>query len=161
MTTKPLYQQQIELARAWLSEPPLREWIERPGPRGELVCEFALPLGLCPTSNLTRHGIRWMHSQRKEYAFIAMRTQLRLPLPFPLPLTGRPQVLAVRFSSRAPDTYSNFAKAAVDILCVPNGRSNRRLGIIREDNPKALDEKQWWEPVRRGHEGFVYLQVRR
>jgi len=144
----------IETARIILSAPPAKCYIVRPEPVGTIVAEFVLPLNLCKPQNRTRHSKPWVMAQLKKAAHAAMFIQdekrgRRDPLP------GRPQVLCVRFSSREPDKYADWAKIAVDRLCVgPMG-----LGFLRDDRPEDVDLHQWWEPTGRKM-GFVLVSVR-
>lgn len=86
-----------------------------------------------------------------------MRAQARLIVA--QPLSGRPQVVCLRLSSTEPDAYSDWAKMAVDALCVPAGRRKEGLGYLRDDRPKDAEVVQFWEPAKRG-EGFVYIEIR-
>lgn len=141
-----------------LSAPPARDHIVRPVSRGEVVARFVLPLELCKPQN-RRDGAKpgWVHAKSKGALYAAMRSQCARRA---TPLPGRPQVIAIRFSSVEPDRYADWAKAAIDILCVGrwHGQGNR-LGLLRDDRPKDADVHQHWEPARQG-EGFVYIEVR-
>lgn len=142
-----------------LALPPARDWIVRPAVRGEPVARFILPLQLCLSTNHTGRSAfasdtKLLGRMKDELAQL-MAVQCR---PWKEPLKGRPQVLAVRFSSREPDACSNFAKWAIDVLCRKRGNSHR-LNIIEDDRPRLAEVHQWWEPCPRG-EGFVFLEVR-
>ena len=140
-----------------LSAAPAQGHIVRPVSRGEVVARFVLPLELCKAQN-RRDGAKpgWVHAKSKGALYAAMRAQCARRA---TPLPGRPQVIAIRFSSVEPDRYADWAKAAVDILCVGTSRSSNRLGLLRDDRPKDADVHQHWEPARQG-EGFVYIEVR-
>ena len=147
------------LARAdrSLSAAPVFDRIERPEPHGEVVARFALPLELCPTGNHrdSTKGHWWISKLKRSVALamLAQSSRQREPLP------GRPQVLCVRFSSVEPDRYADWAKHAIDTLCVPTPRSPCRLGFLRDDRPRDAEVHQWWEPAPKG-QGFVYIEVR-
>jgi len=141
-----------------LSRPPARPHIVRPAPVGARVWRCALPLELLQPQNRTRHGARWELGKLKAEVWIRMLAQHGLPVR-QLPLPGRPQVLCTRFSAAEPDRYADWAKAAVDALCLPSGRRKRGLGLLRDDRPKDVDLHQWWEPGPRGA-GFGVIEVR-
>lgn len=156
----------IRRARQSLDKPPSHDWIVRPEFDGEFVDEFIIPLELCLPTNRTRGAAKYRHGAVKKALWTQMWMQsggIRKE-----PLQGRPQVLAVRFSSVAPDKYSDFAKTAVDYLCTPrkftvsgalSKRPKKGLNYIKDDGPQFIDLHQWWEPAPK-NEGFVYLQVR-
>lgn len=150
----------IAEAQSIIAAPPAFPWIRRPEFRGRAVAQFVLPLALCPTGNvqLTRSmaGQPWRVGKAKQAVADAMRMQCR---PWETPLPGRPQVLAVRFSSEPPDRCSDWAKWSIDILCRRTAKLRNRLGIIVDDSPRVCDVHTWWEPTKRG-KGFVFLEVR-
>lgn len=144
-------------AQGVLSEPPAIARIQRPVPKGERVARFVLPLELCPTTNRTRHSRPGQHAKTKAQILALMRAQARLIVA--QPLAGRPQVVCLRLSSTEPDAYSDWAKMAVDALCVALGRRKDGLGYLRDDAPKDAEIVQYWEPAKRG-EGLVYIEIR-
>lgn len=144
-------------ARRALAEPPTVDWVQRPEPRGYVAAEFVVPLELTPTTNATRGAAGWRLGKLKKALFQIMWMQSGGR--WKAPLSGRPQVLCVRFTSNPPDQCSDWAKHAVDMLCLPTLRASKRLGILVDDSPKHIELHQWSEPARRG-EGFAYLQVR-
>jgi hypothetical protein len=148
----------LAFADRTLSAPPARSHIVRPVPRGDLVARFALPLELCrPQNRRDGAGPAWALAKTKAQLAQVMATQwLRQRGGIETPLTGRPQVLCLRFSSVEPDGYADWAKAAVDIL-TSRGRGHR-LGIIVDDRPSCADVVQWWEPAKPGA-GGVLVQV--
>lgn len=148
----------LSLALGVLSAPPALPRIKRPAPRGALVQRFVLPLELCPTTNRTRHS-RPGQFEPVNRALLAMLQQQARCYRVREPLPGRPQVLCLRLSATEPDKYSDWAKMAVDALCVPAGRRKEGLGYLRDDRPKDADVHQWWERAPRGS-GCVYLEVR-
>ena len=140
------------LASEILSRPPARPHIVRPSPAGELVLRVALPLELCPTLNAFAEWPAWRRTKAKDNALAVMLGQARRRWPEPLP--GRPQVLAVRFSSVEPDRDSGWCKVPVDRLTGKRGG----LCVIRDDRPSAIDLSHWWEPARPGS-GCVVVAV--
>ena len=140
------------LADAVRSAPPARSHIVRPVPRGQLVARFALPLELCKPQNRTRHGQAWALGKLKSSVLLCMLSQHRRQS---APLAGRPQVICLRLSSVEPDRFADWAKHAVDRLCV----ANSGLGFLRDDRPSDADIHQYWEPAKSGH-GAVIIEVR-
>ena len=152
------WREAMRRAQRAVAEPPPLEHLERPKPRGVLVRKFALPLSLCPTTNRTRHSRPGQHAKTKAQIYALMRAQARV-LRWPSPLSGRPQVLCYRLSSVEPDKYSDWAKLAIDCLCVPQGRRRDGLGLLRDDRPRDAEIWQLWHPAPRGA-GLVYIEVR-
>lgn len=150
----------LELADQALAAPPRKPWTRRPVPAGSRVARFVLPLDLCQATNRTGRlaGAQpWARKRDKERVYLAMRAQC---LPWEKPLSGRPQVLCVRFSRAQSDAYADWGKAAVDVLTARGDRNQRRLGIIVDDRPSAADVVQWCEPKPRGAPaGFVVIDV--
>lgn len=139
--------------------------VRRAEPVGELVHEFVLPLTLCRSSNVYGRANRFAESAVRQKTLADMVAQLG-PRPS-APLPGRPHVHAVRFSSIEPDDDAIvWAKHAIDCLIVSritrlkSGKVRRRtgLGVIKEDNPAAIERAYWWEPAPPGA-GFVLLRV--
>ena len=149
-----------------LATPPVLSRIVRPERHGGLLYAFVLPLAVCPSSNVTGQagmaGNGWRMGKIKSACWSYMRAQSLRSREFRLPLTGRPQIIATRFSSKEPDSCCNWAKLPIDMLTVAkvrNGRAQQhRLGIIIDDAPKFADVSQHWEPATQGS-GFVYLEV--
>jgi hypothetical protein len=140
-----------------LSVPPVPSDVERPEVHGDLVASFALPLELCEPQNRKRHATIWKSDSKRKKLRELMFLQCN---PTRSPLTGRPQVLCVRFSSHEPDPMSDWAKMAVDVLQVATKSAPvGRLGLIRDDTRRAIDQHQWWERAKPG-QGFVYMEVR-
>lgn len=145
-------------AEATFALPPKIERIVRPVPRGEVVQRFVLPLALCPTTNRTRHTKPGQQARTKRLILGLLQVQAKVQR-FRKTLPGRPQVLCCRFSSTEPDAYSDWAKLAVDLLCVPAGRRKTGLGLLRDDRPADAEVVQWWESAK-AKEGFVWIEVR-
>jgi hypothetical protein len=138
----------IKRADEAFNRPPLRDHIERPKPAGQCRNRFALPLPVCQPQNRTRHAQPWKLGKMKSECLALMRTQLSTRPTSPLP--GRPQVLCVRFSSVEPDAFADWAKVPVDCL--------KKLGLIVDDKPSAIELKQWWEPSP-PKAGFCVIEV--
>lgn len=143
-------------ARETLTNPPAERWIDRGDPAGEKVCEFVLPLEFCkPFNRVGRAGTanqRWLHKKIKDSAYQTMWAQNGGVAKEPL--SGRPHVACVRFSSVASDADSGWTKNPVDRLRV--GKNG--LGIIKDDKRKDIKLMSWWERAPRGA-GFVYVAV--
>jgi hypothetical protein len=146
---------QLARAKLAMASPPALARLKRAEPKGERVAFFLLPLELCKPQNRTSHGQAWRYARDKDRIREHMWLQHR---PRKEPLPGRPMVRCTRFSSTEPDVFSDWAKMAIDVLCVPTTRSPRRLGIIRDDRPKEAEIVQSWEPAKRG-QGFVVIEV--
>ena len=157
----------LERADTILSSPPSLDWIVRPIPRGDLVARFVLSTQLCKTSNATRHATARMQGAIKSEIWSTMLAQAGGLQDHPV--SARPQVICVRFSTHETDPYSDWAKAAVDMLRMWRQRRHkigsrivvtkiRGLGYIAEDSGRHIDLHQHWEPAKRG-EGFVLIEV--
>lgn len=136
-----------------LSRPPAKPHIVRVPGKGRLVRRFALPLELCPTTNATRHRHKGVNARTKADISTVMLVQTqgrtrRAPLP------GRPMIIGIRFSSRAPDVYSDGFKMAIDRLMV----GEKRLGYLRDDGPGHCEIVQRWEKAPKG-QGFAVLEI--
>lgn len=123
-------------------------WIERPEPKGERLYRFALPLSCCPTGNMMRHAPGWKLGKWKREAMALMQAQLVTRAK--CPLLGRPQVLAIRFSSVEADAYADWAKIPIDCL--------RKLGLIVDDSPRCIELHQWAEKAS-PKSGCVVVEV--
>jgi hypothetical protein len=145
----------LERADAILAVPPEITRIERPTWCGDRVARFVLPLDLCKPQNRKRDTPSWAAKKHLDAVTQAMAIQVR---PWSRCLPGRPQVRCTRFSSSEPDSFADWAKVPVDVLCAPIARNKNRLNIIRDDSPRFADIKQWWEPAKPG-DGFVYIAV--
>lgn len=139
-------------ADAVLAAAPARPHIVRPVPRGNRVVRFALPLPLCQPQNRTRHGRAWALGKLKQDVLLCMLSQHGRRS---TPLSGRPQVLCLRLSSVATDKYADFAKHAIDRLCV----AHSGLGFLTNDRDVDAEIHQWCEPAKPGH-GCVVIEVR-
>jgi len=143
-----------------LSRPPGKPWIVRPELRGSAVVQFVLPLELCKTGNVQLQrgmaGQPWRVAKAKRQVADAMAVQCR---PFDSPIGGRPQVVAIRFSSSEPDRTSDWSKHCIDVLCAKRKPGQKRLNIIQDDRPAVADVCVWWEPAP-ARSGLVFLEVR-
>lgn len=156
MSTNLLHAGFVGRALRTLSLPPAKPWIERPQFNGEVIARFVLPNELCQPQNAKRDSQIW----RRQKDRVTIQSQMVLQCrPRPEPLTGRPQVLCVRFSSVEPDKYSDWCKVPVDVLCRKRVDRVQRLNIIHDDAPRYADVWQWWEPAPKD-EGFVFIEVR-
>lgn len=150
------YQALCNRAAEILDAPPALDWIKRPEIQGDMVAEFALPLDACQPQNVTRHAHWTTVEMFKNRAWAHMKRQSEA---WDKPLSGRPMVMCVRFSSEPPDAYADWAKIPVDQLCCKRGRAvKRRLGIITDDSPVYIDQYQHWEPAPKG-DGFCYIAI--
>ena len=115
------------------------------------MARFVLPLELCkPFNRVGRAGTAsagWLLGKVKSQAFSLMLAQNGGRIQR-IPLTGRPQVICVRFSSAEPDHDSGWSKNPVDRLRV----GHNGLGYIVDDKPRHIELFTRWEPSppRRG-----------
>lgn len=123
--------------------------------QGSCVTIFFLPLTLCKRQNAKFGSKGWQASKDRKETLGYLRMQGR---PWAKPLTGRPYVRCIRFSTTEPDKYCDWAKVAVDCLCAPSKRSPYRLGIIVDDAPKFAEIDQRWFKAKQG-EGFCVIEV--
>ena len=151
--------------------------------RGELVAQFFLPLDLAKPRNRTR-GTRfaWMAKKERDDVYNEMSRQyvfenaVKLE-EFEPPVSGRPLVRCIRYSTTEPDSTAGWAKVPVDCL-QPGGTrlvtktkkvkgekvkykvltEYEGLDIISSDSPKHTDVVEWWEPAKRG-KGFAVIEV--
>lgn len=131
--------------------------------RGELVARFVLPLDLCQPQNATRHAPVFALAATKEKIWRLLWVQAGCQIR-PVPLTGRPQIRAIRFSVKEPDQMNDGFKVAIDQLCVPRapkqpgGRKKKGLGFLQDDAPRFVRIDTWWEKSRQGY-GLGLLEV--
>jgi hypothetical protein len=145
----------LAMADAALAAPPALARLVRPKPRGRRVARFALPLEACKPQNRTNHRAPWAYQRDRSRVAILMGMQARRPT---APLPGRPMVVCTRFSSVEPDAFADWAKMAVDVLCLPDGRAPNRLGFLVDDKPGRAEIVQRWEPAKPKY-GFVLIEV--
>lgn len=163
--------ERLRFADAVLAEPPRRPWTERHDVRGAIVVRFILPLELAQPQNRHRRDAGWQRKRDRDAVLSALRAQLvvgarpgerlvfarsargMVPM-FARPLTGRPQVRAVRFSCVETDAFADWAKTAIDCLTPRHGG----LGVIADDRPACAEIRQWCEHAPRGA-GFVLVEV--
>lgn len=145
----------LEYSDNTLTDPPKWEWAKRVQGVGDLVQRFVLPLDLCLTSNVRMRagvaGAGWKLGKVKQE--VSRRMLIQAGRRFRVPLGGRPQILAIRYTSRPTDATSDWAKVPIDRL-LPSG-----LGLIADDSPKHVDISTWCEPKPTGKPGFVVLEV--
>jgi hypothetical protein len=153
-----------------LSAPPAKSWIKRPEPHGPIIAQFVLPNEICKPTNTTRGAADWSQGAVKKRVLDAMLLQVGRMRAFPLP--GRPQIIAIRFSSSKPDPYADWGKVPVDMTRMWRDkrvkhpltgktvvRKIRGLGFIAEDSGEHIELSQHWEPARQG-QGFTYIEIR-
>lgn len=167
----------LAMADATLSSPPRWPWVERHAGKGERVLRFALPLALVPTEDCgRRNAAPWKYARARTSVLATMAGQLvaqatarglrigccadgRAIRPtWWRPLTGRPMVRAIRFSSVAPDAGSGWQKVAIDCLLLPRVHAGKRtaaLGVLIDDRPSLLEVREWCEYAPRGAGGAL------
>lgn len=131
--------------------------------RGVLYARFVLPLALLPTTNARAHQKPWALGAMKAKVHRMMWLQHQTIRSVPLP--GRPFVRCVRFSTKEPDAFADWAKMAIDCLTMPRapkkpgGRKKLGLGLLYDDAPKYVELAQpWWEKVSPGY-GCCLIEV--
>ncbi len=142
----------LRWATKTLQEPP-RAGVVRVTPIGTHVASFVLPLEYCPPLNKIAELAGWRRRQIKQKALAYMLGQNGFKR-CAEPLPGRPMVIAIRFSSHEPDMDSAFAKIPIDRLT----SKNDGLGFLRDDRPKDVDLRMWWEPAAPG-KGACLIEV--
>jgi len=174
----------LAFADSVLALPPSRPWIERHPGRGRVVLRFALTLAMAAPQNRSRHAQGWQMARERSSVLSAMAGQLAwqvtvrgpdgvfaVPMQlgwckhgrgiiptWPAPLTGRPMVRAIRFSSVAPDPTAAWHKCAIDCLRVPRQRAGKLvpgLGVLVDDRPALLELREWHEPAPKGQGGAI------
>ena len=140
-------------ASAILAAPPAKAHIVRTEPVGFLVARFVLPLELCVPLNRFAELQGYARKRIKGTAALLMLMQRGFERA-PQPLSGRPMVRAVRFSSVEVDRDSGWCKVPVDRLTAAHGG----LGLIEDDKPSKLDLACWWEPAL-PKAGFVLIEL--
>lgn len=160
----------LRRVEAILAAPPAKAWITRPVPHGPVIAQFVLPNEICKPTNATRGAAAWSQAKVKKRVWEAMLLQVGRMRAFPLP--GRPQIIAIRFSSSKSDPYADWGKVPVDMTRMWRDervkhpvtgktvvRKIRGLGFIAEDSGEHVELSQHWEPARQG-QGFTYLEIR-
>jgi hypothetical protein len=150
------FKQALAQADETLRKPPRWEHARRVAPVGERVARFALPLELCLTSNERMRGglkQRFLEAGIKKKLYDLMRLQ-NSGRNAAAPLGGRPQVLAIRFSSRETDVTSDWSKMAIDRLLI----GKHGLGFLVDDSPRYADVNCWCEFASPG-KGAVVIEV--
>lgn len=166
----------IRLADTILAKPPSRDFIRRPELAPHIIFRAALPAELCKEANATSRrayaGANWAFASTKNRIWELLEGQSiawrQRGIPWPVELDhGRPQVIAIKFSSHPNDEGSNPAKAAIDMLTcrklLDKKRSKytaHRLGIIKDDRRSEVDQYHWWEFLPRKYAAFVLIEVR-
>ena len=162
------YHEALCRADAVLSDPPAKGATHRPELLPTRVFRAALPSELCLAMNRWKRTSRFSESALKEniWSFLepqALRWRQKLGhlWPFDEMFEDRPQVIAIKFSSHAPDVGANFGKMAIDMLTRPTlKRPHHRIGIIVDDRPTRVDQLHWWEFIPQKYAAFVIIEVR-
>jgi len=165
----------LQQADRILAAPPARSFIQRPTLLGNVIFRAALPSGVCVAANAASRRAYvmnpWAISAIKSKLWTQMETQsipwLRYRWAWPVEGSPRPQVVAVKFSSQAPDVGSNPGKAAIDMLTChrlldrkKQRYTEHRLGIIRDDRPACVEQIHRWEFLPKAEAAFLLLEVR-
>ncbi len=132
--------------------------VERYELRGPVHLRAVLPIELCPTMNelLRLHFGAKTSIQAK--ALKAIFTQNRCKQ-WAKPITGRPLVRCIRFTTRPTDGDASWTKVPLDVLTTGiRGGGPHHLGVIEDDNREAIEDRAWWEPSVPNMQ-FVYLDV--
>lgn len=166
----------LQQADRILAAPPVKEHSDRPlGLLQSPVFRAAIPTKLCLSAN-ERDGLRRTQKGRfviagildKLWAEMSKQATpwLKYRHSWPLSLTPpRPQVLAVKFSPRAPDAGANVGKMAIDMLQCRQGNGKasdeHRMGLIVDDRPEQVQQLHWWEFMSaKVCPAFVLIEVR-
>lgn len=175
---KPAKAFDLEAARATveaiLSAPPAHERVQRRAPEGQLVARWILPLELAPGVNSLNGRTGWQKGAARARCIKEMLRQVGNVRPA-APLSGRPHVRVVRFSSVEPDGDNAFSKLPLDALLVdrpkrPKGMNEQMWALVKptlkpkklcylvDDSPKHIDLFVGWEPAQPG-KGCVLVEV--
>lgn len=163
----------VELAQERLRGPCTTPHTSRTEPRGAIVVCFGLPLELCKPQDsrrATTRGAKFAEAATRRNLLQLMADQALFQGTFPRdkPLEGRPQLRCVRFTSSPTDPYADWAKQAVDILCMPVVRKSKKTGqvkvaqgmkYLKGDKLADVEQSQWCEIAKPG-EGFCYIELR-
>jgi hypothetical protein len=170
----------LELADQVLAGP-CAGFLPRVEGRGTLVQRFVLPLDLCKTTNALLSMMQSRPRKDGQKAFSPARQAKALeekvfrmmwvqcPQIRATPLSGRPQVRMVRFSSVEPDDGADGLKLARDLLRPakspvfdPRTRKlkggRKGFGFIVDDAPRFIETSRWWEKVPPG-KGLGLLEI--
>ena len=131
-----------------LASPPALDRLHRLDGVGFCVARFVLPLDVCEPQNRTRYLDQHIRGRVKTKSLTLMRAQY--PRPGDRALPGRPMVRCIRFSSREPDRFADWAKYPIDHLResrMVRGKLRPGLGFIVDDSPRFCRVEQTWEPA--------------
>jgi hypothetical protein len=169
--------------RAQSLKHPLQDKRSRPiriEPAGKLAFRACLPLDLCQPRNRLRKEQVWQAAVARKRVLGELGIQCFTwncahPGRLLIPLTGRPIVNCIRYSTLEPDSTAGWGKLVVDCLQQGGTRKSTKtityrgvkkkvtiskpytgLGIIRSDRPSDCDVNEWWEPAPRGQVGCVF-----
>jgi hypothetical protein len=166
----------LKQAEAIRLAPPARAYIRRPELLTTVVFQVAIPSHLCIKANrMMRRAFAkeiWTHAANAKALWDHLKKHatpwLKYKPYWPIEtVSGRPQVVATEFSSNASDVGSNPAKKAIDMLTVrrwinraEGTYTKHRIGIIRDDSRKCVEQIHHWEFMEKEHPAFILLEVR-
>jgi hypothetical protein len=162
------------MARATLSAPPAHERVQRREPEGRFVAGWVLPLDMVPGVNSLNGRTGWQKGAARTRCIKEMLRQVGGVRPT-APLSERPFVRVIRFSSVEPDGDNAFSKLPLDALLVdkpkrPKGMDEKVWALLKpklkpkklcylvDDSPKHIDLFVGWEPAPPGR-GCVLVEV--
>lgn len=145
-------------AKAIANAERLGRLVERHELRGPVHLRAVLPIEFCPRMNELLRLHFGAASSLKEKTIKAIFQQNRCQQ-WAKPITGRPLVRFVRFTTKAPDDDSSWTKSPLDVLTTGiRGGGPHHLGVVEDDNREAIELRAWWEPSVPNMQ-FVYLDV--
>lgn len=163
-------------ARATLATPSTHPRVRRREPEGRFVAGWVLPLDMVPGVNSLNGRTGWQKGAARDRVRKEMLRQSSQQRPG-APLSGRPFVRVIRFSSVEPDGDQAFSKLPVDALLVDRPKKPKdmpkemwaqirhtvkpkpkKLGYLVDDKPACIDLFVGWEPAPPG-KGCVLVEV--
>jgi hypothetical protein len=172
------YHEALQQADRILARPPAKAFIKRPELLPTRVFRAAIPSELCLAVN-EKEGLRRIPRRKGIGVLVGIEQRLwsqlelqsaqwirhrwRWPFQVDEPDGGepRPQVIAIKFSSHAPDVGANFGKMAIDMLRKPTPtRGKHRMGLIIDDRPACVEQLHWWEFLPTKCHAFIVIEVR-
>lgn len=165
------YHRAIFLAQQILAAPPVKSFSDRPALREQVLFRLALPAEYCLEANKSMRKahmkhIGYLREKNRKELWAAIQEQKddcsKWRNSWPLDTVfARPQLIAVKFSSRPNDAGSNPAKRAIDMIAKPNKRDvAERLGVISSDARSVVQQQHWWEYLPPNERAFVLIEVR-
>lgn len=148
--------------------------------RGVLLQRFVLPLDLCKTTNALLSMMQNRPKPGKRAFTGAMQSKAleqkvyrmmwtQHPNVRNAPLTGRPMLRIIRFSSVESDEGADGMKLARDLLRIPRAPAwsdrhrkicggRKGFGFLVDDAPRFVETVRWGEKVKPG-QGFGLLEI--